>query len=93
MKKLVWREKKIISVFKKIDPVLSNLAKFILVKDRPGHDLRYCLNSSKIRNKLKWNCKINFDHGIEKTILWYKDKFENNYFRDKNFKNRIGLKI
>jgi len=85
--------KKIISVFKKIDPVLSNLAKFILVKDRPGHDLRYCLNSSKIRNKLKWNCKINFDHGIEKTILWYKDKFENNYFRDKNFKNRIGLKI
>jgi dTDP-glucose 4,6-dehydratase len=85
--------KKIISVFKKIDPVLSNLAKFILVKDRPGHDLRYCLNSSKIRNKLKWNCKINFDHGIGKTILWYKDKFENNYFRDKNFKNRIGLKI
>jgi dTDP-glucose 4,6-dehydratase len=85
--------KKIISVFKKIDPVLSNLAKIILVKDRPGHDLRYCLNSSKIRNKLKWNCKINFDHGIEKTILWYKDKFKNNYFRDKNFKNRIGLKI
>jgi dTDP-glucose 4,6-dehydratase len=85
--------KKIISVFKKVDPVLSNFAKFILVKDRPGHDLRYSLNSSKIKNKLKWNCKIDFDHGIEKTILWYKDKFEKNYFNDKNFKNRIGLKI
>jgi len=85
--------KKIISVFKKINPVLSNFAKFTLVKDRPGHDFRYCLNSSKIRNKLKWNCKIDFDYGIKKTILWYKDKFEKNYFKNKNFKDRIGLKI
>jgi len=85
--------KKIISVFKNIDPVLSNLAKFIFVKDRPGHDLRYSLDSSKIKNQLKWNCKINFKLGIEKTILWYKDKFEKNYFKKKNFKKRIGLKI
>jgi dTDP-glucose 4,6-dehydratase len=85
--------KKIISVFKKINPVLSNFSKFILVKDRPGHDLRYCLNSSKIKNKLKWDCKIDFDYGIKKTILWYKDKFEKNYFKNKNFKDRIGLKI
>jgi len=85
--------KKIISVFKNIDPVLSNLAKFIFVKDRPGHDLRYSLDSSKIKNQLKWNCKINFNLGIEKTILWYRDKFEKNYFKKKNFKKRIGLKI
>jgi dTDP-glucose 4,6-dehydratase len=85
--------KKIISVFKNIDPVLSNLAKFIFVKDRPGHDLRYSLDSSKIKNQLKWNCKINFNLGIEKTILWYRDKFEKNYFKKKNFEKRIGLKI
>ena len=85
--------KKIVSVFKKIDPILANLARYILVKDRPGHDLRYCLNSSKIKNKLKWDCKINFSHGIEKTILWYRDNFKKNYFKDKNLKNRIGLKI
>ena len=77
--------KKIISVFKNIDPVLSNLAKFIFVKDRPGHDLRYSLDSSKIKNQLKWNCKINFNLGIEKTILWYRDKFEKNYFKKKKF--------
>ena len=41
------------------------------VGDRPGHDLRYSLDSSKIRNELNWNQKISFDDGIKKTVDWY----------------------
>jgi dTDP-glucose 4,6-dehydratase len=85
--------KKIIFNFKKIDINLANKAKFIFVKDRPGHDLRYSLNSSKIKKNLKWKCKYNFDQGIEKTIIWYVEKFDKNFFKKKNFENRIGLKI
>ena len=41
------------------------------VEDRPGHDFRYSMNSSKIRNELNWNIKVNFDEGLKKTIDWY----------------------
>jgi dTDP-glucose 4,6-dehydratase len=63
------------------------------VKDRPGHDLRYSLNSSKIKRHLKWSCKYNFEYGIKKTIIWYIDKFNKKFFKNKNFQNRVGLKI
>ena len=85
--------KKIIYSFEKIDVNLINKAKFIFVKDRPGHDLRYSLNSSKIKKQLKWKCKYNFDEGIKKTIIWYVEKFNKNFFKNKEFQNRIGLKI
>lgn len=48
-----------------------SLIKF--VKDRPGHDRRYSIDSTKIQNELDWKPKIDFDKGIEQTILWYKD--------------------
>jgi dTDP-glucose 4,6-dehydratase len=41
------------------------------VKDRPGHDLRYALNSNKIKKKLKWRPKTNFVDGIRKTFKCY----------------------
>ena len=85
--------KKIISCFKEIDINLANKAKFIFVKDRPGHDLRYSLNSSKIKNNLKWDCKYKFDEGIKKTIFWYVNKFNKNFFNNDDFKKRIGLKV
>jgi dTDP-glucose 4,6-dehydratase len=84
--------KKIISSIKEIDINLANKAKFVFVKDRPGHDLRYSLNSSKIKKHLKWECKYNFNEGIKKTIIWYVDKFNKNFFKNKYFQNRIGLK-
>ena len=84
--------KKIVSSFKEIDINLANKAKFVFVKDRPGHDLRYSLNSSKIKKNLKWKCKYNFNEGINKTIIWYIDKFSKNFFKNKDFQNRIGLK-
>ena len=85
--------KKIISSFKEIDVSLANKTKFIFIKDRPGHDLRYSLNSSKIKRQLKWDCKFNFDKEIKKIIIWYIDKFNKNFFKNKNFINRIGLNV
>ena len=84
--------KKIVSSFKEINIDLANKAKFVFVKDRPGHDLRYSLNSSKIKKNLKWKCKYNFNEGINKTIIWYIDKFNKKFFKNKDFQNRIGLK-
>jgi len=47
----------------------SDLIEF--VEDRPGHDLRYSLDSSKIRKELGWSPKTNFEDGIAKIIAWY----------------------
>ena len=85
--------KKIILIFKKIIHSQNIKSKIYFVKDRPGHDLRYCLNSSKIKNELKWECKSSFDLRINETIIWYINKFKDNYFKNKDFKYRIGLKI
>jgi len=41
------------------------------VKDRPGHDRRYAIDSSKIMNELGWKPAHQFDGGIEKTVKWY----------------------
>ena len=41
------------------------------VKDRPGHDKRYAIDCTKIKNELDWTQKVNFEEGIEKTIRWY----------------------
>ena len=83
--------KKIISVFKKMNNNQNIKSKIRLVKDRPGHDLRYCLDSSKTKNQLKWKCELSFDQRINDTISWYINKFRNNYFKNKDFKYRIGL--
>jgi dTDP-glucose 4,6-dehydratase len=50
---------------------LGKNVKVKFVKDRPGHDIRYALNSNKIKNKLKWKPLISFQNGLEKTFSWY----------------------
>jgi len=40
------------------------------VKDRPGHDIRYRLDSSKLYHELKWKPKVKFQEGIKRTVLW-----------------------
>jgi dTDP-glucose 4,6-dehydratase len=46
------------------------------VTDRPGHDLRYAIDASKIENELGWQADENFETGIRKTIEWYLKKFQ-----------------
>ena len=61
-----------ITIVKKILEIMSKSDDLIeFVDDRPGHDLRYSLDSSKIRHSLKWNEKNTLDEGIEKTINWF----------------------
>jgi dTDP-glucose 4,6-dehydratase len=44
-----------------------------IVPDRPGHDRRYLLDSSKLRSELGWREEIGFDEGLEETVRWYAD--------------------
>ena len=84
--------KRLLSIAKK-KIKFGKKVKIKFVKDRPGHDMRYAINSSKLKNKLKWKAKVNFTKGLEKTFLWY---FENqNYYSKLNKKDitkRIGIK-
>ena len=50
---------------------LGNKVKINFVKDRPGHDFRYALNSNKINKKLKWKSKTNLRMGLKNTFDWY----------------------
>lgn len=65
--------------------ILKNLRKpedlIQFVKDRPGHDRRYAIDSSKIQNELGWKPEFNFDSAIEHTIDWY--------LKNKNWWERI----
>jgi len=72
---------------------LKKNVKIKFVKDRPGHDLRYALNSNKIIKNLKWKPKIKINDGLDKTFLWY---FKNSdYYKllsKKDITKRVGLK-
>ena len=62
-KELLKSSKKFIKVGKKV--------KIKFVKDRPGHDIRYALNSNKIKSMLGWYPKTSFKKGIKLTLDWY----------------------
>ena len=72
---------------------LGNEVKIKFVKDRPGHDIRYALNSNKIKNQLKWKPKISFEDGIKLTFDWYNNnKMYFNSLSKKDILNRLGKK-
>ena len=64
--------KTLLKISKKINVVKKNV-KIKFVKDRPGHDFRYALNSNKIKKELKWKPKTTFEKGILDTFNWYLD--------------------
>ncbi len=72
---------------------IGKKVKIKFVKDRPGHDLRYALNSKKIRTNLKWYPTTKLTNGLEKTFSWYLDNYKFfNFFSKKKFYKRLGLK-
>ena len=75
--------KSIIKVDKKV--------KILFVKDRPGHDKRYALNSNKIKKKLRWFPRTNFGQGIKLTFNWYlKNKTYYKSLSKKDINKRLG---
>ena len=84
--------KKILKVSKHINKFDKNI-KIVFVKDRPGHDIRYALNSNKIKKDLKWYPKTNFEEGIKLTFNWYKN--DKSYYKSlskKDINKRLGNK-
>jgi dTDP-glucose 4,6-dehydratase len=82
--------KKIITLAKKGN-YYNKKSKITYIKDRPGHDLRYALNSQKIRKYIKWKPQVMINKGLLRTLEWYKNnkKFFK-FIRNKNFINRLG---
>jgi len=61
-----------ITIIKKILEFMDKPTENIeFVEDRPGHDFRYSLDSSKIKKELKWSSKFNFDKALKQTVNWY----------------------
>ena len=85
--------KLIIKIMKSKLSKIGNRVKIKFVKDRPGHDLRYALNSSKIKKKLNWESKTKFINGIKKTFKWYLNSSD--YYKSfpkKDIVKRLGTK-
>ena len=59
--------KKILALLHKSETLIT------FVEDRPGHDMRYCLDSSKIQTELEWKPKFSFNEALESTVKWYVD--------------------
>ncbi|MDA9977984.1 dTDP-glucose 4,6-dehydratase [Flavobacteriaceae bacterium] len=77
-----WKNIELIKVMiKTVDRMLareegSSEKLIIYVTDRAGHDLRYAIDSSKLKNELGWEPSLQFEEGIEKTVKWYLDNKE-----------------
>jgi len=86
--------KKLLKIVKKKIFKIDKKVKIIFVKDRPGYDFRYALNSNKILKNLGWKSKISLNEGLNDTFEWY---LNNKSFFDRVSKkhhiNRLGLKI
>tara|TARA_B100001123_G_C15110713_1_gene947349 strand:+ start:43 stop:1065 length:1023 start_codon:yes stop_codon:yes gene_type:complete len=78
-KNLLKVAKKNIKIGKKV--------KIKFIKDRPGHDKRYALDSSKLIKKLRWKPKTNFLDGINQTFIWYLNNKK--YYRSLNIRDII----
>ena len=84
--------KKLINVANK-NKISGKNVKIKFVKDRPGHDIRYALNSSKLKKELKWKTKTSLSEGIKKTFQWY--FYNKKYYqsiKQGDINKRLGIK-
>ena len=77
----------------RVDGSYAELIKF--VKDRPGHDVRYAIEPSRIANELGWSPSVTLEQGLEKTVKWYLEN--ENWLKRlqtrKGVGERLGTKI
>ena len=77
-----WRNIDLVKVIiRTVDRLLGNPegtseSLITYVVDRKGHDLRYAIDSSKLKQELGWEPSLQFEEGIEKTVRWYLDNQE-----------------
>ncbi len=84
--------KKLLNIAKK-KIIIGKNVKINFVKDRPGHDVRYALNSNKIKKELNWKPKVKFSEGIKLTFDWYNNnKMYYNSLKKKDIHKRLGNK-
>ena len=84
--------KHLLKIAKKRIRVGKNV-KINFVQDRPGHDLRYALNSNKVIKSLKWKPKVNISNGLTKTFDWYlKNPGYYSKLKKKDITKRLGTK-
>ena len=84
---------KLLKIAKNKYSKINGKTKIKFVKDRPGHDIRYALNSRKIKKKLGWKAKIPLKKGLDQTFDWYLNN--KNFFKSVSkrfYVNRLGLK-
>ena len=82
--------KKLIQLANK-NKIMGKNARIKFVKDRPGHDIRYALNSSKLKNELRWSPRISLSNGLKKTFEWYREN--NDYYKSiplNDIRKRLG---
>ena len=73
--------------------LIGKKVKIKYVKDRPGHDVRYALNSNKIKKKINWVANTKVKKGLENTFQWYLDnKKYFNLINKKDILKRLGKK-
>ena len=63
----------ICSILDRLQPRISSSYSDLItfVADRPGHDARYAIDPSRIRNELGWRPLVTIEEGLEKTVLWF----------------------
>ena len=77
-----WTNIDLIKVMcKQMDEILENEGGtseqlIAYVKDRPGHDKRYAIDATKLKNELGWEPSLQFEEGLKKTIQWYMNNKE-----------------
>ena len=82
--------KKLIQLANK-NKIIGKNTRIKFVKDRPGHDIRYALNSSKLKNELRWSPRISLSNGLKKTFEWYREN--NDYYKSiplNDIRKRLG---
>ena len=89
--------KTICDILEELEPPVSanSYRKLItFVADRPGHDIRYAVNASKITKKLGWDPKTSFENGLKQTVKWYLSnaKWWNKIYNDSYNLERLGTK-
>lgn len=82
----------ICSILDKKRPKSGSYADLItFVTDRPGHDMRYAIDPSRIRNELGWSPSVTLEEGLEKTVQWYLENED--WWRPLQMRSGVGQRL